>query len=177
VQLLESYPVIIAICCAIAGLSRCAYYYQPKLSDDSVIVSVLSAITERYLRYGFLKCFNYIRKLGYKWNHKCIYRLYCQLKLNLRINRKQRIPLRNPKKLSAPSKRGECWSMDFMSDRSRNQRRFRTSNVIDDFNREALGINIAVNLSAGRITRYLDNLAEYHGYPLKIREDNETEFT
>lgn len=149
----------------------------PKLSDDSVIVSVLSAITERYLRYGFLKCFNYIRKLGYKWNHKCIYRLYCQLKLNLRIKRKQRIPPRNPKKLSAPSKRGECWSMDFMSGRSRNQRRFSTSNVIDDFNREALGINIAVNLPAGRITRYLDKLAEYHGYPLKIREDNETEFT
>ncbi|WP_257390450.1 hypothetical protein [Snodgrassella alvi] len=30
--------------------------------------------------------------------------------------------------------------MDFMSDSSRNQRRFRTFNVIDDFNREALGM-------------------------------------
>ena len=67
--------------------------------------------------------------------------------------------------------------MDFMCDSSRNQRRFRTFNVIDDFNREALGIDIAVSLPAERITRYLDKLAEYHGYPLKIRVDNGPEFT
>ncbi|WP_081297744.1 DDE-type integrase/transposase/recombinase [Gilliamella sp. GillExp13] len=60
---------------------------------------------------------------------------------------------------------------------SYNQRRFRTFNVIDDFNREVLGIDIAVSLPAGRITRYLDKLAEYHGYPLKIRVDNGPEFT
>jgi putative transposase len=76
-----------------------------------------------------------------------------------------------------PNKQGECWSLDFMSDSSRNQRRFRTFNVIDDFNREALGIDIAVSLPAGRITRYLDKLAEYHGYPLKIRVDNGPGFT
>ena len=72
--------------------------------------------------------------------------MYCELKLNLRVKRKQRIPARTPKKLSAPNKQGECWSMDFMSDSSQNQRRFRTFNVIDDFNREALGIDIAVSL-------------------------------
>ncbi|MWP49555.1 IS3 family transposase [Gilliamella sp. Lep-s35] len=99
------------------------------------------------------------------------------MKLNFRIKRKQRIPPRTPKKLSVPNKQGECWSMDFMSDSSRNQRRFRTFNVIDDFNREALGIDIAVSLPAGRIIRYLDKLAQYHGYPLKIRVDNGPEFT
>ncbi|NUE67278.1 transposase family protein [Snodgrassella sp. ESL0253] len=67
--------------------------------------------------------------------------------------------------------------MDFMSDSSRNQRRFKIFNVIDDFNCEVLSIDIAVSLPAGRITRYLDELAEYHGYPLKIRVDNEPEFT
>ena len=94
--------------------------------------------------------------------------MYCELKLNLRVKRKQRIPPRNPERLSAPSKQGECWSMDFISDSSRNQRKFRTFNMIDDFNREALGIDIAVSLPAGRITCYLDKLAEYPGYPRKI---------
>jgi putative transposase len=74
-------------------------------------------------------------------------------------------------------KLGECWSMDFMSDSSRNQRRFRTFNVIDDFNRETLGINITVSLPAGKLIRYLDKLAEYHGNPLKIQVDNGPEFT
>ncbi|OCG58242.1 hypothetical protein A9G41_02660 [Gilliamella sp. Nev5-1] len=58
--------------------------------------------------------------------------------------------------------------MDFMSDSSYNQRRFRTFNVIDDFNREALGIDIAVSLPAGRVTRYLDKLAEYHGVTISF---------
>ncbi|KES10746.1 hypothetical protein SASC598O02_008150 [Snodgrassella alvi SCGC AB-598-O02] len=49
--------------------------------------------------------------------------------------------------------------MNFMSDNSENHCRLRTFNVIDDFNREALGIDIAVSLSAGRITRYLGRLA------------------
>jgi putative transposase len=75
-----------------------------------------------------------------------------------------------------PNKQGGYWSMDFMSDSSRNQRRFRTFNVIDDLNREALGIDIAVSLPAERITRYLDKLAKYHGYPLTIRVDNGPEF-
>ena len=67
--------------------------------------------------------------------------------------------------------------MDFISDSRHHQRRFRTFNVIDDFNREALGIDIAVSLPAGRITHYLDKLAEYHGYSRKIRVDNGPEFT
>ncbi|WP_100114216.1 hypothetical protein [Snodgrassella alvi] len=49
--------------------------------------------------------------------------------------------------------------MNLMRDSSRNQHRFRTFNVIDDFNREALGIDIAVSLLAGRVNSYLDKLA------------------
>jgi putative transposase len=44
--------------CTIIGLNRCAYYYQPKLPDDSVIMSVLSALTDRHLRWNFPKYFN-----------------------------------------------------------------------------------------------------------------------
>ncbi|OCG61143.1 transposase [Gilliamella sp. Nev3-1] len=176
-QLQQNHSVTIAMSCAIVGLSRCAYYYQAKLQDDSAIVSVLNAITDRHLRWGFPKCFNRIRKLGYQWNHKRVYRVYCELKLNLRVKRKKRIPPRCSERLLVPNKQSDCWSMDFMSGSRCNQRRFRTFNVIDDFNREALGIDIAVSLPAGRVTRYLDKLAEYHGYPLKIRVDNGPEFT
>ncbi|OCG60167.1 IS3 family transposase [Gilliamella sp. Nev3-1] len=76
--------------CAIVGLSRCAYYYQPKLLDDSVIISVLNAITDRHLRWGFPKFFNRIRKLGYQWNHKRVYRVYCELKLTKIVQQKSR---------------------------------------------------------------------------------------
>ncbi|WP_143558696.1 transposase [Snodgrassella alvi] len=91
--------------CAIGGLNSCD---QPKLLDDSVMMSVLSAITDRYLCWNFPKCFNSIRKFGYKWSHRCVYRVYCQLQLNLRVKRKQRIPPRSPEKLSVLNKLGEC---------------------------------------------------------------------
>jgi putative transposase len=67
--------------------------------------------------------------------------------------------------------------MVFLRDNSRHQRRFRTFNVIDDFNREALGIDMMDSFPAGRMRRYLVKLAKYHGYPLKIRVDNGVEFT
>ncbi|OCG15085.1 hypothetical protein A9G47_12910 [Gilliamella sp. WF3-4] len=65
-QLQQNHSVTIAMSCAIVGLSRCAYYYQPKFQADSVIISVLNTVTDRHLRWGFPKCFNRIRKLRYQ---------------------------------------------------------------------------------------------------------------
>ncbi|MCO6504898.1 MAG: hypothetical protein J6568_05725 [Snodgrassella sp.] len=47
-ELQEGHPVTITMSCAIVDLSRCAYYYQPKFPGDSVIRSVLSAITDKH---------------------------------------------------------------------------------------------------------------------------------
>ncbi|WP_413786563.1 DDE-type integrase/transposase/recombinase [Psychrobacter sp. HII-4] len=55
--------------------------------------------------------------------------------------------------------------------------RFRTFNVIDDYNREVLGIDIGTSIPSLRVIRYLDQLAEWHGYPKQIRVDNGSEFT
>lgn len=115
--------------------------------------------------------------MGYTWNHKRVYRVYTELKLNLRRKAKKRLPSRNPEPLTLPAATGKTWSMDFMSDSLHNKVRFRTFNVIDDFNREVLGIDIGTGMPAKRVTRYLDYLGESHGYPDKIRCDNGPEFT
>jgi transposase InsO family protein len=49
----------------------------------------------------------------------------------------------------------ECWSADFMSDALWGDRRFRTFNVVDDFNREVLAIEVDFNLPAQRVVRTL----------------------
>lgn len=54
----------------------------------------------------------------------------------------------------------KSWSINFMSDSLHNKVRFRTFNVIDDFNREVLGIDIATSMSSLRVIRYLDQLVE-----------------
>lgn len=55
-------------------------------------------------------------------------------------------------------------------------RRFRTFNVVDDFNREALPIEIDLNLPALRVVRVLDRIAANRGYPVMLRMDNGPEF-
>ena len=66
----------------------------------------------------------------------------------------------------------ECWSADFMSDALWCDRRFRTFNVVDDFNREVLAIEVDFNLPAERVKRTLDRIAAERGYPGKLRLDN-----
>ncbi len=51
-------------------------------------------------------------------------------------------------------------------------RRFRTFNVVDDYNREALAIEIDLNIPAQRVVRVLDRFVANRGYPLKMRMDN-----
>lgn len=133
-------------------------------------------MAERYPRYGFPKLFQVLRRQGYPWNHKRIHRIYCLLKLNFRRKGKQRLPVRNPSPLATPEAQNQSWSVDFMHDALVCGRRFRTFNVVDDFNREALSIEIDLNLPALRVVRVLDRIAANRGYPVMLRMDNGPEF-
>lgn len=64
-----------------------------------------------------------------------------------------------------------------MSDAMWNGRRFRTFNLVDDFNREALKIEIDLSLGSQRVVRMLDQGASWRGFPKRLRFDNGLEFT
>lgn len=132
----------------------------------------LTVAAERYPRYGFKKLFQVLRRQGNIWNHKRVHRIYCLLKLNFRRKGKQRLPVRNPAPLTTPEAMNQSWSIDFMLDALVCGRRFRTFNVVDDFNREALAIEIDLNIPAQRVVRVLDRIVANRGYPLKMRMDN-----
>lgn len=68
------------------------------------------------------------------------------------------------------------WSMDFMHDSLADSRSFRTFNVIDDYNREGLGIEVDFSLPSERVTRALDQIIEWRGKPGSIRCDNGPEY-
>jgi putative transposase len=55
----------------------------------------------------------------------------------------------------------EVWSMDFMHDQLTGDRNFRLFNVIDDFNREGLGIAVDFSLPSERVIRSLDQIIEW----------------
>jgi putative transposase len=74
--------------------------------------------------------------------------------------------------LAVPTALNQVWSMDFMHDQLSDGRCFRLLNVIDDFNREALGIEIDFSLPAERVIRALEQIIEWRGKPGAIRCDN-----
>jgi putative transposase len=129
-------------------------------------------LSAKHPRYGFKKVYRMIRAFGHEVNHKRVYRIYCELKLNLKRKARKRLPPRQVNSLFVPAALNECWSLDYMSDALFTGKRFRTANVIDDCNREGLGIEVSFSLPAKRITRWLDNIALIRGYPRTIRVDN-----
>ncbi len=157
-------------------LSRTVYRYQPDTNRDLPVIAAIQAVLEINPGYGFGKLFKTLRRQGYRWNHKRVYRVYCLLKLNKRRKGKRRLPSRFPEPLVVPLAANCCWSIDFMSDALMCGRRFRTFNVVDDFNREALAIEIDLSLPAPRVIRVLERIAMFRGYPEKLRVDNGPEF-
>ena len=162
--------------CRLAALSRSGYRYERKKPNDDEIKAKLAQIAEDHHRWGFRKMTAYLSKGGNQWNHKKVYRIYSEMGLNLRVKPKKRLPTRDPQPLIQPESANACWSLDFMSDSLDSGCSFRTLNVLDDFNREALWIEIDTSLPATRVTRVLDMIASERGYPAQVRVDNGPEF-
>ena len=173
---IQTHAVSLRRACRVVGLSDSVYRYRPDANKDDALIATLQAVSERYPAYGFSKLLKVMRRQGHRWNHKRIHRVYCELKLNKRRKGKKRLPNRNPAPLAVPATLNQCWSMDFMSDALMCGRRFRTFNVVDDFNREVLAIDVDLSLPAQRVIRVLERIVAWRGLPAKLRMDNGPEF-
>ena len=168
----ETHQISVRRACRVIGISTSVYRYRPDHSRDDGVIKALQEAIERYPAYGFGKIFKILRRWGHAFNHKRVHQVYCLLNLNKRRRGKRRLPSRSPVKFEVPSTVNQCWSIDFMSDSLFCGRPFRTFNVVDDFNREALAIEVDLNLPAPRIIRVLERICAWRGYPSKIRADN-----
>lgn len=169
---METYQVSERRACRVVGLSRSVYRYQPKRPDDRALANQLHALAAAHPRWGYRKMHDYLRNQGWRVNHKRVRRVYRARGLHLRVKPKKRLPKRNPQPLVVPAAPHQSWAVDFMSDSLLGGRSFRTFNVLDEFNRQALWIELDTSLPAGRIRRVLDQLADCYGYPAQIRSDN-----
>ena len=158
--------------CSALRLSRTVFAYRSSPRDDMPVTIALLQLVEIYPRYGFGKYFALLRRAGHGWNHKRVYRIYRGLGLHMRRKGKRRLPSRKPVHQESQHAANKCWSADFMNDSLLSGQRFRTFNVLDDFNREVLAIEIDTNLPAARVVRVLDRIAAWRGYPAKMRLDN-----
>ena len=170
--------ISIRMACWIFDISEHCYRYQSQRNDDNILIANwLTRLTDNNRTWGFGLCFLYLRNVKkLPFNHKRVYRIYCELELNLRIKPKRRLKRAVPEPLATPETINQVWSMDFMHDQLEDGRSFRVLNVIDDFNREALDMEIDLSLPAGRVIRTLNRIIEWRGKPLVIRCDNGPEY-
>lgn len=81
--------------CRLLGLSRNGYRYRPrKKPDDKEVAGVLRRLAQDHPRWGARKMTAYLKRQGYRWNHKRIARIYKEQGLGLQ--RKGRSKRRKP---------------------------------------------------------------------------------
>jgi putative transposase len=150
--------------------------YKRKSKDDNVLIEALQELVSKHPAIGFWKCYYRLRRKGIVCNHKRLYRVYKLLKLNVRRRMKRRLPQRVREPLLVPTALNQGWSMDYVSDCLVDGRKFRVLNIIDDYNRESLALEIDTSLPALRVIRVLERLLQSRGKPSVIRVDNGPEF-
>jgi putative transposase len=162
--------------CKLIGMSRTTHQYNRKVKDDHEVEEALTNLTTKHPAIGYWQCCYRLWNKGRQWNHKRIYRVYTAMKLNIRRRSKKRLPERVKQALAVPTAPNQVWSIDFMSDSLTDGRRFRLLNIIDDYNRESLAIEVDTSLPSLRLIRVLEKLVTQRGCPSNIRCDNGPEF-
>ncbi len=163
--------------CEGVGLARSAWYAPPLdwTVRDAEVIGALGRLVEARPSRGFWKCCQILRR-QHRWNPKRIYRVYTGMGLNLRRAARRRLPKRERIPLYVPRMPDSVWSADFMSDGLACGRRFRIFNVADDFNREALHIEVDTSITSLRLIRIFEQLKAERGLPQVLRVDNGPEF-
>ncbi len=174
--------ISVRLCCVVLGFRRQTYYrrkqgHRPEELDQH-IADLLHQITKRFVAWGFWMVFHYLRKQGYPWNHKRVYRIWKAEGLNLRLPPKRPKIRRVYQDLLAPGRINEGWAMDFVSDWvvGPGQEKVRIINIMDECSRKALWTEAYSNISAKTLVEVLDKVIQCRGVPAYIRCDNGPEF-
>lgn len=166
--------------CKIIDLNRSTQRYKKrsKFDEDLIRQKVISYASE-YGRYGYRRVTALIRREGIKVNHKRVQRIWRQEGL--------KVPQKQPKRKRLWFNDGSCirhrpmyknhvWSYDFVMDKTEDGRSFKMLNIIDEYSRECLAIEIKRKLNSFDVLETLAKCFMAFGAPAFIRSDNGPEF-
>lgn len=175
-HLMTAHSLGITRACGLIGISRSNYRYQSQRQDDTSLKARLHDLANLKRRYGYRRLHILLRRDGWAMNHKRTYRLYREAGLMIRRRKRKRIA-GVERVVKAPAMApNQSWSMDFVSDGLVDGRRIRCLNIVDDFTKQCLAIEVDRSLPGLRVVRVLERLAENRGLPTSITVDNGPEF-
>ncbi len=163
--------------CRVVGLSTATWRYQT--APDPMAAALEAQLREQAAarpRFGYRRLHTLLARVGWQVNHKRLYRVYRAAALQVRRRQRKRRLAGDRIVLPPLTARRQRWSMDFMRDTLADGRPFRTLNIVDDFTRECLAIEVDRSLPGVRVVRVLERLAASIGLPALIVVDNGPEF-
>jgi len=151
-------------------------YERHRQGEEEKLKARLRTLAGERRRFGYRRLTVLLRREGWPVNHKRVYRLYRQEGLGVRRRKRKRIGAVERQPLAIPTRPNQRWSMDFISDALREGRKFRSLNIVDDFNRECLATEVDTSIPGARVVRVLERLRERRGLPQILVMDNGPEF-
>ena len=166
--------------CKVLGQCRSTQRRPPAVPDDEPrLVERMVELAREYGRYGYRRVAALLRAEGFAVNHKRVERLWRRegLKVPRRQPKRGRLRLNDGSCIRLrPERKDHVWSDDFVQARTRDGRAFRMLNVIDEYTRECLAIDVARRLTSDDVLERMADLFVRRGVPEYIRSDNGPEF-
>lgn len=168
------------VCRAIEQPRSSQRYVAQPLERDKPLIKQIIQLAEQYGWYGYRRITALLQNQGWQVNHKRVERIWRTEGL--------KVPQKQPKRGRLWLNDGSCirlrpehanhvWSYDFVMDATDDGKPFRMLNVLDEFTRECLAIQVARTIKAGDVEACLTELFCSRGIPEHIRSDNGSEFT
>ena len=162
--------------CRLLGAPRSSMRYRPRPRDNEAVLKALQTLATKHRRLGYRQLTRMLRKRLGPVNHKRVHRLYRNHRLQVPVRRRRRLRRMPRQPMTVPRRRNECWSMDFVHDRTMTGP-LRTLSVLDLCTRQAPVLTAARSMPSERVIRILEQAAARHGLPERIVVDNGPEFT
>lgn len=175
-HVMKAHELGVTRACGLIGISRSLYRYESKRPEDQELKARLCELATQKRRYGYRRLHVLLRREGWQINHKRTYRVYHDAGLMVRKRKRKRIAGVERQVKLPPLAPNTSWSMDFVSDGLVDGRRLRCLNIVDDFTKECLAIEVDTSLPGRRVVNVLQRLADLRGLPKSITVDNGPEF-
>ena len=168
--------------CETAGQHRSTQRHPPKLApDEEALRRRLRKLSADHPRWGYRRAHAHLVGEGHVLNRKRVQRIWREE--GLRVPARKRKRRRRGESTAAGAERlrathpAHVWALDFEHDATADGRELKFLNVVDEFTREALAIDVDRTIDADQTVAVLERLVSERGAPGNLRADNGPELT
>lgn len=167
--------------CRVAGQNRSTQRHRPLVApDDQALRRALRKLSQERPRWGYRRAHGHLLTEGFTLNRKRVQRIWREEGLRVPAKTKKRRRL-GESTTAADRLKAEypnhVWALDYQHDATSDGRELKFLNVVDEFTREALAIEVERSIDAEETVAVLARLAAKRGAPANLRADNGPELT